>query len=103
MLCAAHAQYGHTVKYAPKTQTWRRLSKSVEFLDFTTFTKIAKLIVKKTTDLFLTGQNQFLKKEILVRPMSSQSVNCMDRYTIHPNQFKTTFYPSSTNGMSLCL
>ena len=45
-----------------------------------------ELIVKKTIDLFLDGQNQFLAKEIRVRPMSSsatstssQSVICMGR------------------------
>jgi hypothetical protein len=45
-----------------------------------------ELIVEKTIDLFLDGQNQFLAKEIRVRPMSSsatstssQSVICMGR------------------------
>jgi hypothetical protein len=43
--------------------------------------------VQKTADLFLDGQNQFLTKEIWVRPMSisatstnSQSVSCIGRY-----------------------
>ena len=40
ILSAAYAQYGHTGKYASKTQTWRGLSISVEFLDFTTLKTI---------------------------------------------------------------
>ncbi len=45
-----------------------------------------ELLVEKSIDLFLDGQNQFLTKEIRVRPMSSsatstssQSVICMGR------------------------
>jgi hypothetical protein len=35
----------------------------------------AELTVKKTIDLFLDGQNQFLRKEIWVRPMSSSATS----------------------------